>query len=216
MKMRNLPSDPMIELASDVDSYFAGEKVHFFGIDYSGQREMQRFLNALAKYANSSFIFTSSGVGMDDRMDKRFGEFRKIRGLEDYTCDDKTTNFVAVENTAKHTGRSAISGPIGILYGMHEELIPGKGYVTVYLMTTDGDTIGVSNFAALREFRKYKGVKKHMKNIAHATYLDLSERGMIEQISERKPEIRLPRSVAVVDTLDRLGDIVREAGALML
>ena len=181
----------MKNLSFEVNEYFKGQTVHLFGIDYSGQREMNKFIEALHKYTEPSFRLTSSGVGMDDRHDRKFGEFRPIKGLRHYNGGNQVDAFIAVENTAIHTGRSAISGPIGILYGMANMRIPGKGHAIVYLITTEGDTLGLSNFAARRQFKRYVGVRNHARSITPATFLDLQELGMLEQISEHEPDTEI-------------------------
>lgn len=220
MKMSISPESPMRNLVLDVNSYFDGQKVHFFGIDYSGQRGMKQFLETLDKYTSPTFEFTQGAVGMDDRMDEKFREFRPLRGLKDYSGSDNPDAFVAVENNALntngHTGRSAISGPINILYGMDKELIPGKGCTIVYLMTTEGDTIGLSNFSAVSQFNKYIGIKKHMKRITPATYSDLKKLGMLSQISEREPETSSENRLKVPDTDKTLYKIVRGSAAWLL
>lgn len=188
------------DLVTDVSSYFNGQSVHFFGIDYSGQREADRFLDALAKYTKPSFIFTVSGVGMTDGLDERFGEFRPINGLESYNGNEDTSAFVAAENNVD-TGLSAVSAVEGILYGMHQGIIPGRGKIIVYLMTTTGDNVGLSNFAAVSQADGYVGVKRHMRRIMPATYIDLEELGMIPQISERP--YKIPRYNLIRSFLNR-------------
>lgn len=208
--------DPVKTVAGELNDYFRGKRVHFFGIDYSGQRELKRFLDILHKYVPPDFELTESGVGMAGYLDKRFGEFRPLTDLDTYDGGDQKDAFVAVENTAVHTGRSAISGPINILYGMHGGIIPGKGHTAVYLMTTEGDTIGVSNFAARRQFGRYVGVKKHMARIAPATYLELGEFEMLPQVSEREPEAISENIPEAPDTIKTVIGVVKKSRILLL
>ncbi len=199
MGMTNLQRNSLKELASDVNRYFTGRKVHFFGMDYSGEREMYAFLDAINKYETPAFTFTASKADMSGSIDVRLG-IRFLEGLEDYTGDDETMDFIAVENSV-HTGLSAVSGVAGILYGIHERIIPDSHRSLVYLMTTENDDIGLSNFAAAREFPRYVGVRRYMRSIAPAAYMDLEELGMIPRISEREHAPRRQGLLASYATL---------------
>ena len=188
------PEERMIILADEVNRYFSGKTAHFFGMDYSGQREMRRFFDALYKL-NMSFRLSYSDLEMRSSLDPIFNEYRELvregpKGLQIYKGLALPDAYVGVENNAlsSHTGRSAISGPIDLLFGMHEDVIPGKGHTMVYLMTTEGDDIGVSNFAAVRLFDKFIGVSGHMERLTPTALAMLEEYDMVRQLSRREPE----------------------------
>ena len=203
----------MQDIALDMSDYFSGKSVHLFEIDYSGHRESEKLIEALERYGDQNLRYSSSMVEMAAGKDERFGEFRPLRvgNMITYEGVLEPDAIVAIENNVR-TGLSAVSGVIGILYAMELEMIPGKGKTDVYLLTTEGDEIGLSNFSVVPSSQPYTGVRKHMERIAPKTYTDLSELGLIHQISNREP----PITSSAPDMHDAVERLVRLSGALLI
>jgi hypothetical protein len=210
----DLTPQDMRGMALDINNHFRGQKIHFIGVDWSGEREMKKFLEALRFYTTSDFTLSTGKVGMSADLDERFREFRPVSGLENQNVADDVDAYVAFENrTSDNGGISAASGPVCIAYSIHEKKLPGKEGVKIYLAIVE-DVVGIGNFIAKGGFEKYIGFRTFLYKRMRNTHGDLQEKGLLPYFSDKEPARHYV--TLIPSAVEALHEVVERASRIFL
>jgi len=176
----------MTDLAKEMEKVIGERKIHIFGSDWGGSRDLDRFMPYYEKTLLAPNT-TRSNLEMSINLDKN-NEFRLLRNLERSAenIPDDVKAYILFEDQATMTGKSAASGIIGILYGMYNNELPYDDQ-EVYLAAI-ADAKGIAHFSLKKLWKDFHGIKKYLEREMPKTYEDLSQKGLLIHISDYIPE----------------------------
>lgn len=168
-----------LPMATDIQHTLGDKRIHFFGMDYGGARDLEVFLQVLERL-EIPVNYTISNVQMSNAVKK--SGFRKVYIRPDVIPADVQT-YIAFEDQAGRTGISAVSGPINIGLEIHRGTIPPASIE----LATFADRIGVANYTLFILYNSFVGVKHYIMERMPDLYRSLEKSGILGLFSTKEP-----------------------------
>jgi hypothetical protein len=186
---------PMAEIVKEV---LGSKRVHFFGMDWGGRRDLDTFVDVL--YSVGFENFTRSDVSVSSKLVNN--EYRFIKTIRSEKIPEDVEVYVAFEDQVGRTGRSAASGPVRILCGMNKKEIPGLEREAKVYLAALSDSWGIAHFTAnplyklvdrkelferlgIAEYnQKHMGLARYIDIFMPNAYLDFKRKGLIRLITD--------------------------------
>lgn len=171
--------EEFLPMASDIQHTLGDKRIHFFGMDYGGARDLEVFLQVLERL-EIPLNYTVSNVQMSNAVNR--SGFRKvyIRPAE-IPADVQT--YIAFEDQAGRTGISAVSGPINIGLEIRKETIPPAPIE----LATFADRIGIANYSLFILYNSFVGVSHYIMERMPDLYRSFEESGILGLFSTKEP-----------------------------